>query len=101
MYGADGVDLSDEAIAGLDRMEAEGRRQLPICIAKTPLSISHDPKRGGRPTGWRLPIRRVRLFAGAGFVTAYAGAIQTLPGLPEVPAASRIDLEPDGTISGL
>jgi formyltetrahydrofolate synthetase len=101
VYGADGIDLCDEAISGLARLEAEGRGRLPICIAKTPLSISHDPKRGGMPTGWRLPIRRVRLFAGAGFVTAYAGAIQTLPGLPQVPAASRIDLEPDGTITGL
>jgi len=101
VYGADGVDLTDEASDALDLLEAEGHGSLPICVAKTPLSITHDPKRAGRPTGWRLPIRRVRLFAGAGFVTAYAGAIQTLPGLPAVPAATRIDLAEDGTITGL
>jgi len=101
IYGADGVDLSEAAAAEIAALTAEGRGTLPVCIAKTPLSISHDPKVPGRPTGWRLPIRRVRLFAGAGFVTAYAGAIQTLPGLPVVPAATRIDVEPDGTIVGL
>ena len=101
IYGADGVDLAEGAAAELERLTAEGHGRLPVCIAKTPLSISHDPKLRGRPTGWRLPIRRVRLFAGAGFVTAYAGAIQTLPGLPAVPAAERIELDEDGTITGL
>jgi formate--tetrahydrofolate ligase len=101
IYGADGIDLGEEAAAGIAALEDEGRGHLPVCIAKTPLSITHDPKRTGRPAGWRLPIRRVRLFAGAGFVTAYAGAIQTLPGLPAAPAAARIDLDEDGTITGL
>jgi formate--tetrahydrofolate ligase len=101
IYGADGVDLTDEAAVGIAALEREGRGILPVCVAKTPLSVSHDPKVAGRPTGWRLPIRRVRLFAGAGFVTAYAGAIQTLPGLPVAPAAARIDLAEDGTITGL
>jgi formate--tetrahydrofolate ligase len=101
VYGADGVDLTDEAAVGIAALEREGRGTLPVCVAKTPLSVSHDPKVAGRPTGWRLPIRRVRLFAGAGFVTAYAGAIQTLPGLPVAPAAARIDLAEDGTITGL
>jgi formyltetrahydrofolate synthetase len=101
IYGADGVDFADEASDALVALEADGHGGLPVCVAKTPLSISHDPKLPGRPTGWRLPIRRARLFAGAGFVTVYAGAIQTLPGLPAVPAASRIDLADDGTITGL
>lgn len=101
VYGADGVDMSDAAAAEAARLEAEGHGAVPVCVAKTPLSISHDPKLAGRPTGWRLPIRRLRLFAGAGFVTAYAGAIQPLPGLPADPAAGRIDLAPDGTIIGL
>ena len=101
IYGADGINLAAEADAGLAALEIEGRGHLPVCIAKTALSVTHDPKRTGRPTGWRLPIRRVRLFAGAGFVTAYAGAIQTLPGLPAAPAAARIELDEDGTITGL
>ena len=101
IYGADGIDLAEEAVTGIAALEEEGRGHLPVCIAKTPLSITHDPKVTGRPTAWRLPIRRVRLFAGAGFVTAYAGAIQTLPGLPVAPAAARIDLAEDGTITGL
>jgi formate--tetrahydrofolate ligase len=101
IYGATGVDFSDEAAAELEILEAEGHGGLPICVAKTPLSICHDPKVVGRPSGWRLPVRRARLFAGAGFVTVYAGAVQTLPGLPAVPAASRIDLSEDGTIIGL
>jgi formate--tetrahydrofolate ligase len=101
IYGADGLDLSERALADLDQIEAEGHGQLPICVAKTPLSISHDAKRPGRPTGFRLPIRRARLFAGAGFVTAYAGTVQTMPGLPARPAAGRIDVTDDGTITGL
>jgi formate--tetrahydrofolate ligase len=101
IYGADGVDVAPSALVELERLEREGHGGLPICVAKTPLSISHDPKRAGVPAGYRLPVRRVRLFAGAGFVTVYTGAIQTMPGLPAVPAATRIDLEPDGTITGL
>lgn len=72
-----------------------------MCVAKTPLSIGHDPALGGTPSGYRLPITRVRLFAGAGFVTVYAGAVVTLPGLPVTPAASHIDITPDGRITGL
>ena len=101
IYGADGVDLTFDAGAELDSLQAEGHGGLPVCVAKTPLSISHDPKLAGVPTGFRLPIRRTRLFAGAGFVTFYAGAIQTLPGLPSEPAAERIDVTDDGQIIGL
>jgi formate--tetrahydrofolate ligase len=101
IYGADGVEIAPAADEELRRLERDGYGSLPICVAKTPLSISHDPKRPGVPSGYRLPIRRVRLFAGAGFVTVYAGAIQTMPGLPRVPAAARIDLTEDGSITGL
>ncbi|MGZ8562358.1 MAG: formate--tetrahydrofolate ligase [Candidatus Limnocylindria bacterium] len=101
VYGAEGLDLAPDAASELDRLQTSGRGGLPVCVAKTPLSISHDPKRPGVPRGYRLPIRRVRLSAGAGFVTAYAGAVQTLPGLPAEPAAERIDLTADGTIIGL
>lgn len=101
VYGADGVEWSERATAELAGLEAEGHGRLPICVAKTPLSVSHDPKWAGVPSGYRLPIRRTRLFAGAGFVTVYAGAVQTMPGLPASPAAERIDLAEDGTITGL
>ena len=101
LYGADGVDWAPGALAGIEALQADGRGTLPVCIAKTPLSLSHDPKRHGRPSGYRLPVRRVRLFAGAGFVTVYAGTVQTLPGLPAAPAARLVELEPDGTIVGI
>lgn len=101
LYGADGVDFAPEAATELARLQAGGHGKLPVCVAKTPLSLGHDPGLGGTPTGYRLPIRRARLFAGAGFVTVYAGAVLTLPGLPATPAAGRIDLTPDGRITGL
>lgn len=101
LYGADGVDFGPEAAAELARLQADGFGGLPVCVAKTPLSIGHDPALGGTPTGFRLPIRRARLFAGAGFVTVYAGAVQTLPGLPTTPAAAHIDITPDGRIIGM
>jgi formate--tetrahydrofolate ligase len=72
-----------------------------MCIAKTPYSLSHDPQRLGRPRWFRLPIHNVRLFAGAGFLFALAGAIKTTPGLPAEPAARQIDLDAQGTILGL
>jgi formate--tetrahydrofolate ligase len=101
IYGADGLDLDPRAADELGRLERDGYGAFPICVAKTPLSLSHDARRPGVPSGYRLPVRRVRLFAGAGFVTAYAGAVQTMPGLPAVPAATRIDLAADGSIIGL
>ncbi len=101
LYGADGVDFAPEAATELARLQADGYGCLPVCVAKTPLSIGHDPSLGGTPTGFRLPVRRARLFAGAGFVTVYAGSVQTLPGLPTTPAASHIDITPDGRITGL
>ena len=82
--------------------ETFGFGQLPVCMAKTPLSLSHDPTRKGRPTGFTLPIKELRILTGAGFVTAVCSGIQLLPGLPKKPAGERIDLDPEsGKIIGL
>ena len=101
VYGADGVDYSPQAAAQLDTCERAGFGHLPVCIAKTHLSISSDPTLKGAPTGWRLPVREVRASAGAGFVYPICGDMRTMPGLSASPAATRIDIDPDGLIIGL
>ena len=101
VYGADGVDLSPVAAKQLAQYEALGYGKLPICMAKTQYSLSHDASLKGRPTGWRLPIREVRLSAGAGFVTPLAGEMRTMPGLPSRPGGENIDLDAEGEIVGL
>jgi formate--tetrahydrofolate ligase len=101
IYGADGVDYSPTATRQLESYERNGFGHLPVCIAKTHLSISSDPSLKGAPTGWRLPVREVRASVGAGFVYPICGDMRTMPGLSGSPAAFRIDLEPDGTIVGL
>ncbi len=101
VYGADGVDLSPPAAKGLAEYERLGFGDLPVVIAKTHLSISSDPKLRGAPTGWRLPVREVRLAAGAGYVYAICGDMRTMPGLPSHPNAQRIDLDADGNVIGL
>ncbi len=101
IYGADGVDYSDAAAEQLSRFETTGYGRLPVCVAKTHLSLSADPSLKGAPTGWRLPVREVRVAAGAGFVYPICGTMQTMPGLGRNPAAHRIDLNPDGSIIGL
>ena len=101
VYGADGVDLTPGAEGALGRFTRQGYAALPVVVAKTHLSISADPKLKGAPTGWRLPIREARLAAGAGYVYAISGELQTMPGLGRTPAAHGIDLSPDGTITGL
>ena len=101
VYGADGVDYSAQAGQQLDRYERAGFGRLPVCIAKTHLSISSDPALKGAPTGWRLPVREVRASAGAGFVYPICGEIRTMPGLGTNPAAARIDLDENGEIVGL
>ncbi|MDO4243346.1 MAG: formate--tetrahydrofolate ligase [Actinomyces sp.] len=79
-----------------------GFGHLAVVVAKTPLSLSHDPALTGSPTGWRLPVREVRLAAGAGYVYAICGSVSTMPGLPSRPAAERIDVDPTtGEITGL
>lgn len=101
VYGADGVDIAPQALRDLEEFEAQGYGSLPVCIAKTHLSLSADPKLPGAPTGWRLPVREVRLSAGAGFVYLICGAMQTMPGLGSAPAAERIDIDEDGETVGL
>jgi formyltetrahydrofolate synthetase len=101
IYGADGVDLSALAAKQLAQYETLGFGRLPICMAKTQYSLSHDASVKGRPTGFRLPIREVRLSAGAGFVTPLAGEMRTMPGLPSRPGGENIDLDDDGEIVGL
>jgi formate--tetrahydrofolate ligase len=101
VYGADGVDLSAPAAKQLAQYESMGFGRLPVCMAKSQYSLSHDAALKGRPTGWRLPIREVRLSAGAGFVTPLAGEMRTMPGLPSKPGGENIDLDPEGEIVGL
>ncbi|HKZ91999.1 MAG TPA: formate--tetrahydrofolate ligase [Candidatus Limnocylindrales bacterium] len=101
VYGADGVDISPQAEAALDGIERLGYRDVPVCMAKTQSSLSHDPALKGRPRGFRLPIRDARLFAGAGFVTAYCGNMLTMPGLPTRPAGEDMDIDSEGRIVGL
>ncbi len=101
VYGADGVDYSAQATKQLAAYTDAGFGSLPICMAKTHLSISSDPKLKGAPTGWRLPVREVRASVGAGFIYPICGAMRTLPGLGSDPAAHHIDLDADGNIVGL
>jgi formate--tetrahydrofolate ligase len=96
------VKFEPHAERQLERVEALGYGRLPICMAKTALSLSHDPERKGRPTGFTLPVQELRVLAGAGFVTAVCSGIQLMPGLPKKPAGERIDMDPvSGDIVGL
>ena len=101
VYGADGVDYDLTAARQLDAYERNGFGRLPVCIAKTHLSISSDPTLKGAPTGWRLPVREVRASVGAGFVYPICGDMRTMPGLPMRPAVHRIDLDEHGEVVGL
>ena len=101
IYGAEGVDYLPAASRQLERFEAAGFGSLPVCIAKTHLSISSDPTLKGAPTGWRLPVREVRLSAGAGFIYAICGDMRTMPGLSSHPAAEDIDIDENGDVVGL
>ena len=92
---------SPQRRASLDLFEANGLGHLPICIAKTHLSISSDPKLKGAPTGWRLPVREVRASVGAGFIYAICGDMRTMPGLGSHPAAEQIDIDENGDVVGL
>ena len=102
MYGADGVDYTPAAAKLLATYQAEGFGELNVVVAKTPMSLSADPSVKGAPTGWRLPIREVRLATGAGYVYAISGNLSTMPGLPSTPGAARIDVDTTtGEIHGL
>jgi formate--tetrahydrofolate ligase len=101
VYGADGVDYSAAASRQLDSYEQNDFGELPICIAKTPLSLSADPALKGVPTGWRLPVREVRASVGAGFIYPICGEMRTMPGLASNSAAERIDIDENGEVVGL
>ncbi|MGZ8697127.1 MAG: formate--tetrahydrofolate ligase [Gaiellaceae bacterium] len=100
-YGAAGVELSTTATRQAAQLEAAGLGGLPICMAKTHLSLSHDPALIGAPRGFTLPVRELRPYTGAGWIVAVCGQMQTMPGLPSAPAAHRIDVDADGKIVGL
>jgi len=101
VYGAAGVSYTPQANKQLDNYERNGFGRLPVCIAKTHLSISSDPSLKGAPTGWTLPVREVRASVGAGFVYPICGEMRTMPGLSSNPAAAHIDIDEDGEIVGL
>ncbi len=101
IYGAAGVDFTPGASKRLADYESLGYGHLPVCMAKTHLSLSHDASLKGRPTGFRFPVRDVRLSAGAGFIYPLAGDMRTMPGLPSKPAGESIDIDADGEIVGL
>ena len=101
IYGADGVNYTKEADKALKEFEELGYGNLPICMAKTQYSFSDDPALLGRPSGFKITIRNCRIAAGAGFIVVMTGDVMTMPGLPKVPAAEKIDVTDDGVISGL
>ncbi len=101
VYGAAGVDFAPAATKALAEYTNLGYGHLPVCVAKTHLSLSHDPAVKGRPTGYRFPVRDVRLAAGAGFIYPLAGDMRTMPGLPSHPAGEKIDIDADGNVIGL
>jgi formyltetrahydrofolate synthetase len=101
IYGGSGVEYTPTAKKQLAQYEALGFGHLPICMAKTQYSISHDPTLKNRPTGFTVPIREVRLSAGAGFVTPICGEMRTMPGLPSKPGGENIDIDAEGNVVGL
>ncbi|MDR1353908.1 MAG: formate--tetrahydrofolate ligase, partial [Treponema sp.] len=101
IYHADGVDILPDAQKEIAQLEKLGYGNIPVCMAKTQYSFTDDPAKLGAPKGWRLTVRKVKVSAGAGFVVALTGEIMTMPGLPPLPAAEKIDVDNTGKISGL
>ncbi|MBT9135179.1 MAG: Formate--tetrahydrofolate ligase [Firmicutes bacterium] len=101
IYGADGVDFTKEAENTVRQFNKLGFDKMPICMAKTQYSVSDDPSLLGRPRGFKITVRELRVSRGAGFIVALTGDIMTMPGLPKEPAAEKIDVDADGKISGL
>jgi len=101
IYGADGVDFTAPAKKSIAELEELGLDKMPVCMAKTQYSLSDDATKLGRPSGFRITVREIRLSAGAGFIVALTGNILTMPGLPKHPAAENMDITNDGKISGL
>ena len=101
IYGADGVDFTAAAKKNLQEIEALGFDKMPVCMAKTQYSLSDDAAKLGRPTGFRITVRELKISAGAGFIVALTGNILTMPGLPKHPAAENMDIDVNGKITGL
>ncbi len=101
VYGADGVDFTKKCEREIANIEKLGFDKMPICMAKTQYSLSDDPTLLGRPEGFRITVRDIKVSMGAGFLVALTGDIMTMPGLPKVPAANNIDILPNGEIVGL
>jgi formate--tetrahydrofolate ligase len=101
IYRAADVSFAPQALAQLHEWQSAGYGHLPVCIAKTPYSFSSDAKQRGAADGHLLPVRELRLAAGAGFVVAICGDVMTMPGLPRHPAAEQLDLDGQGQIVGL
>jgi len=101
IYGADGVEYLESAAADIERLTRDGFAGLPVNMAKTQLSFTDDPKVKGAPSGWKLKVREVHVAAGARFLVALTGKILTMPGLPKEPLAEKLDIGPDGKITGL
>ena len=101
IYGADGVDILASAAKKIEKIEQLGFSNLPVCIAKNQYSLSDDPTKLGRPTGFNVTVRDAYVSAGAGFVVALTGDVMTMPGLSKNPAAYNIDVDENGKITGL
>jgi formate--tetrahydrofolate ligase len=101
IYGADGVDFTPLAVDKLKQFEAQGLGKFTVCMAKSHLSLSHDPNLKGRPRGFRIPVRDVRAYTGAGFVVPLCGDIVQMPGLGKSPAGFNVDIDASGKIIGL
>ena len=101
VYGGVGVELITNAKKQMETLVADGFGNLPVCVAKTQYSFSDDPTKLGAPEGFKVTVRNLKVSAGAGFIVALTGDIMTMPGLPKVPAAEKIDVDEKGTISGL
>jgi formyltetrahydrofolate synthetase len=101
IYGGTGIELLPAAKKQLKQYEDLGYSHLPVCMAKTQYSLSHDANLKGRPSGFTVPIREIRLSAGAGFITPILGEMRTMPGLPSKPGGQNIDIDANGNVVGL
>ena len=101
IYGGDGITVDTKVQKEIDKLTALGVDKLPVCMAKTQYSFSDNPSLLGAPSGFTVTIRNIKVSAGAGFIVALTGEIMTMPGLPKVPAAEKIDVDENGKISGL
>jgi formate--tetrahydrofolate ligase len=101
MYGASEISIKPRAKKQLNKINEWGYGNLPVCMAKTQYSFSHDPAQYGAPKDFTLPVREFRLNAGAGFIVAVCGDMMTMPGLPKIPAAEGMDMDKDGNLTGI